>query len=134
MSRNRIKNFREYLDDEILQEYNSTNIAFSPSFIGSSELAYQAFKNAEAAFLSKYVSRQYLDNTTNKDRAVAGYFVNDLRLRYNLPARPMRNIAVTLLVNNLFDELYSTNGYVYEQNYYFPQATRNFLLSLSLKF
>ncbi len=134
LSRNRIKNFTEYYDDEVLNVYKSPSIAFSPSFIGSSELAFQPLKNGEVAFLSKYVSRQYLDNTSQSAHQIDAFFVNDLRFRYNISAGAVKNAGITFSVNNVFDKLYSTNGYVYGENYYFPQATRNYMLSLNLKF
>jgi iron complex outermembrane receptor protein len=148
VSRNKIRNFTEYIDDydngtQIRNDYTNTDIAFSPAFVGSSELGFKPVPNAEIALISKYVSKQYLDNTSNSSRAIDPFFVNDLRLTYVTAFKPVKNIGLTLLVNNVFGELYETNGYtfsyVYEslpttENYYYPQAKQNFLLSLNLKF
>jgi iron complex outermembrane receptor protein len=93
--------------------------------------------------LSKYVSEQYLDNTSNANRKLDAFFVNDIRLGYNTSFRGMKNIGLTLLWNNVFSELYEANGYTFSylyggvfttENYYFTQAPSNFLLSVSLKF
>ena len=148
ISDNKVKNFTEFVDDydnggQILNKYSNTDLAFSPNFIGSAELSLQPFKKTEIALLSKYVSQQYLDNTSNSKRSLDAFFVNDLRLRYNTSIKGLKNIGLTLLVNNIFSELYEANGYTFSymsggdfttENYYYPQATRNFLLSLSLKF
>lgn len=148
ISDNKVKNFTEYADDydngrQIVNKYSNTDLAFSPNFIGSGELSLQPFKKTEIALLSKYVSKQYLDNTSNSQRSLDAFFVNDLRLRYNTSFNGLKNIGLTLLVNNIFSELYEANGYTFSymyggnfttENYYYPQATRNFLLSLSLKF
>jgi iron complex outermembrane receptor protein len=148
ISDNKIKNFTEYVDDydnggQIVNNYTNTDLAFSPNFIGSGELSFQAFKKTEIALLSKYVSKQYLDNTSNSQRSLDAFFVNDLRLRYNTSFKGIKNIGLTLLVNNVFSELYEANGYTFSymyggdfttENYYYPQAPRNFLLSLGLKF
>ena len=148
VSENKIKNFTEYVDDydnggQIVNNYTNTDLAFSPKFIGSSELSFLPFKKTEIALISKYVSDQYLDNTSNSGRMLDAFFVNDLRLRYNTSIRGVKNIGVTLLFNNIFSELYEANGYTFSymyggtfttENYYYPQAPRNFLLSLSLKF
>lgn len=148
LSRNKIDTFTEYVDnwDTGGQEsyiHKNTDISFSPSFVGSSELAFRPFGRAEVALLSKYVSKQYMDNTSNDSRSLDAFFVNDLRLRYNTPAGRIKNIGFTLLVNNIFSELYESNGFTYSylygnvpytSNSYFPQATRNFLLSATLKF
>ncbi|WP_257658422.1 TonB-dependent receptor [Parapedobacter lycopersici] len=149
VSRNKIRNFTEYVDlyDYQSQQeifYKSTNIAMSPSFVGSSELAYQPFTNAEIALISKYVSRQYLDNTSTVERSLDAFFVNNVRLAYNMKFKGIKNVGLTLLINNIFNEKYEANGYTWGYineagarehfNYYFPQATANFLLGLNLKF
>ena len=148
LSRNKIKNFSEYIDDydtgtQIQNDYTDTDIAFSPSFVASSELSFKPLANLEIAALSKYVSKQYLDNTSNNSRSIDPFLVNDLRLNYNTAFKGVKNIGLTLLVNNVLGELYETNGYtfsyVYEavsttENFYYPQAKQNFLLSLNLKF
>ncbi len=52
-------------------------------------------------------------------------------------------VNLSLLVNNIFNEKYESNGYTFgyiydnnliTENYYYPQAGTNFLLSLSAKF
>jgi len=149
VSQNKIRNFTEYVDfadfsgqQEIF--YKSTNIAMSPSVIGSNELAYHPFRGAEIALLSKYVSRQYLDNTSSSERSLDPYFVNNLRLGYQTEFKGLKRVGITLLVNNIFNEKYEANGYTFGYindagsrehfNYYYPQATANFLLGLNLKF
>ncbi|WP_353183736.1 TonB-dependent receptor [Parapedobacter lycopersici] len=149
VSRNKIRNFTEYVDlyDYQSQQeffYESTNIAMSPSFVGSSELAYRPFTNAEIALISKYVSRQYLDNTSTVERSLDAFLVNNVRLAYNTKFKGIKNVGLTLLINNIFREKYEANGYTWGYineagarehfNYYFPQATANFLLGLNLKF
>ncbi|MXV49619.1 TonB-dependent receptor [Pedobacter sp. HMF7647] len=148
LSKNKIKTFTEFIpnyDDGSQTEniYKDPDIAYSPNFIASSELTYQLLKHADLSFISKYVGDQYLDNTENEARKLQSFFVNDCRLRYNLGVKGIKNIGLSLLVNNVFGELYESNGYSFSyiyagaqatENYYFPQATRNFLLSLNLKF
>jgi iron complex outermembrane receptor protein len=148
LSQNRVKNFTEYADDydnggQIVNNYSNTDLAFSPNFISSSELSFIPMKKTEMAFISKYVSQQFLDNTSNSQRKLDAFFVNDIRLRYNTKVGAIKNLGITLMVNNVFSELYEANGYTFSymyggdfttENYYYPQATRNFLLALGLKF
>ncbi len=68
LSRNKIKGSTEYLDDydnggQIIVQHNNTDISFSPSVTSAATINFTPFKNAGIAFISKYVSRQYLDNT-----------------------------------------------------------------------
>ncbi len=40
------------------------------------------FENFQASLLSKYVGKQYLDNTQDENVALEDYFINDLRFSY----------------------------------------------------
>ncbi|HXH99656.1 MAG TPA: TonB-dependent receptor [Sphingobacteriaceae bacterium] len=148
LSRNKVKDFTEFIDDydngtQVINNFKNTDIAFSPAFVGSGELTYSPFAKADISLLSKYVSDQFLDNTSNNSRRLEAFFVNDIRLAYQTAFKNVKNIGLTLLVNNVLGEKYEANGYTFSyfssgafatENYYYPQATRNFLLGLSLKF
>jgi len=160
LSSNKIKNFQSQFVDydnntTVENTIKSADISFSPDFVGSSEISFRPVKGGEIAFISKYVSRQYLDNTSNIDPAGYGpsdptsnrylnsYFVNSLRLNYNFRFESVKNVGITLLINNIFGEKYESNGATYPDiesgkvvnyNYFFPQAPANFLLSLNVKF
>lgn len=153
LSENLIKDYTYYVDEldqnwdvvsQKVENLKNTTIAMSPSSIFSNEFAYRLLPNADIALISKYVGKQYLDNTKNDQKSLDAYFVNDLRLHYSTSIKELRNIGLTLRVNNLFNELYESGGYTYgyynanreleEFNYYFPQATRNFMLGLNIRF
>jgi iron complex outermembrane receptor protein len=74
---------------------------------------------------------------------IDSYFVNDLRISYALHPKHVREISFSILLNNMLDVKYSSNGYTWgylagssetRQNYYYPQAGRNYLAMLALKF
>jgi len=148
VSANKVKNFPQYLQNYDtgnvdVTQYKKTDIAYSPDFVGSSVMSYRPIKNAEIAFISKYVSRQYLDNTSSVSRSLDAYFVNDVRLNYNFSIKGIKNVGVGLLVNNIFSKKYQSDGATYPDieggkvanyNYFFPQAPINFLASLNLRF
>ncbi|MET3501028.1 iron complex outermembrane receptor protein [Mucilaginibacter rubeus] len=166
LSTNKIKNYHQFFsnydDGSLVEEtFAKTDIAYSPSFTGSSVISYSPVKGGEIAFISKYVGKQYLDNTMNHNpegfgiapdnaanpyaanRLLNSFFVNDVRLRYSFSVRSVKNITIGLQVNNIFSEKYENNGATYPDiegghvinyNYYFPQAPRNFMASLSLGF
>lgn len=148
LSQSKIKNFTEYVNDDVIDgafltfDYNNTNIAYSPKIVASNEFAY-SYKNAGIALISKYVGEQNLDNTSASDRVLDAFFINDVRLTYNLSLPGVKNVGLNFLVNNIFNVKYEANGGsgAYLSNgdfgrykYFYPQATRNFLLSLNLKF
>jgi len=148
ISRNKIKNYTNFIDNfdnntQVATTYRNTDIAFSPAVVAGSELDFKPFDRAEIALLSKYVGRQFLDNTANSNAQLDAFFVNDLRLSYQLKTKAIKNIGMSLLINNVFNEYYETNGFTFSaisggelsrSNAYFPQATRNFLFSLNMKF
>ncbi|MDH5367196.1 MAG: TonB-dependent receptor [Cyclobacteriaceae bacterium] len=124
-------------------EYKNADISFSPSLIAGSLLNYSPIKGLSVGLQSKYVGKQYLDNTTNESRAIDSYFVNDLNMNYSFETKLVKEVGVQLLVNNIFNEVYESNGYTFgysgggntiRENYYYPQAGTNLLVSLNLKF
>ena len=92
--------------------------------------------------MTKYVGEQFLDNTSNKERRIEAYITNDLRFSYRWEPGFAREITFSLLVNNVLNEEYESNGYTwgyrgggtdYRENYFFPQAGRNFMGMLTIK-
>ncbi|GAB4230446.1 MAG: TonB-dependent receptor [Ekhidna sp.] len=152
LSRNKIADFTEIIynygtnfDQFNIEEneYSDTDISFSPNVIGGSELAFTPASGFTTSLRSKYVGKQYLDNTSNENRTIDAYFVNDLLVSYSFEWKSVERVNVSLLVNNILDVKYSSNGYTFgyaggdyvvRENYFYPQAGRNFLMSLNLRF
>ena len=141
-SHNKIKDFEEVIGDTRIF-YSKTNIALSPGTILSSNFSYSPITSLTFSLLSKFVGRQYLDNSSAKERSISAYFVNNLLANYNFTALGIKNISATLQVNNILNEKYEANGYTFGwmegdtrkyYNFYFPQAPTNFLLGLNFKF
>ena len=146
LSQNKIKSFTEYYDDydnggQKTNNYASTNIALSPSVVHHSTLTASIAKNTELKRITKYVSRQYLDNTSRKDRSLDPYFINDLQLNKSFISKSGNNISIIFQLNNLFNNLYTPNGYTYSyqyggqvvnNNYFYPMARRNWMLALNI--
>jgi len=161
-SRNRIKSYDHLVYDTqydpntwetvsyetITTTYTDTNISFSPSIIAGSTILYSPFENMSIGIISKYVGKQFLDNTTDESKVITSYLVNSLSVNYTINPSWMKEISLNLLVNNLFDEVYESNGYTYSyyyrpldsedaaitEKFYYPQAGTNFLMGVSLKF
>lgn len=147
-SQNKIEEYTYFLDDfdtggQVSTIYEDTDIAFSPDFVGNSKLRFSR-DGFSAELHTKYVSRQYLDNTQTDNRSLDPYLVNDVRVSYSWDQTPLfKGIDATLQLNNVFNEMYESNGYTFGYiaggerqffNFYYPQAGRNFLMQLSLKF
>ncbi|MBL6648731.1 MAG: TonB-dependent receptor [Flavobacteriaceae bacterium] len=131
-------------------DFGKTNISFSPNLISSNSLIFSPNNNLMISFLSKYVGKQYMGNTDAVNSILDSYFVNDINFSYKIISNLVFDeIIFSGLVNNVFNNEYVSNGYYYTYDDtwsspgqvitldgagYYPQATRNFLLGLTLKF
>lgn len=144
LSKNRIQDLTINRDGA-KQNLGDTNIAFSPDVITTHALEYAPNTKFRAALIGKYVGEQYLSNTDTEASKLDSYFVTDLNFSYTLPVKKVfQSIVFTGMVNNLFDLEYVDRGYTYLDTWsgptateiqgYYPQATRNFLLGMTLTF
>ena len=150
LSENKIDSFTENIDDYDeggLQtvQHEDTDLALSPNFIAGGSFTYQPNQTFSASLISKYVGDQYLDNTSTESRSIDAYWIQNLNLSASLGqfVPQLKTVDVHLLVNNLLDEEYEANGYTFGyiaggetiyENYYYPQAGRNFLAGLTIRF
>jgi iron complex outermembrane receptor protein len=152
LSQNKVLNFVEfvdvYLDDapyytQIQIEHGTTDLAFSPNFIQTLGLQYAPLERLRLSLQSKYVSRQFLDNTSDVKRSLDPFTFTNLSFNYQVKQKFARSVELGFLVNNLFNALYANNGYTFSymyggqtttENFYYPQAGRHFLLKMNIQF
>ncbi len=148
LSRNKIMNFTEHVDNwdtwsQVSTNLGETDISFSPAIIIGSNFRFNLFENFDIRIFSKYVGKQYIDNTSGESRILNPWFVNDINFQYSFSQKWVDQISVKLQINNLFNEEYETNAWVYRyiidgedkiMDGYFPQASRNFLVGLNFRF
>ncbi len=154
LSRNKIDRFVEHSDmydsnwnwtGTDIQEYSNTDIAFSPSVVAASILSYQFLEALSMSLESKYVGSQYIDNTMSSERMLDAYLLNNVRMSYEWDPGMFQAVELVVQVNNLLDTQYVTNAWIYKgvvgdqgmipiEDGYFPQAGRNFLVGVNLKF
>lgn len=147
-SRNRIIDYVNFVDDwdagEQREEHlGNTPIAFSPNVVLANDFTFTPLKNFDISLVSKFVSKQYLDNSGDNSNCLKPYSYTNLRLSYSFSLKCMKEIGVFFQVNNIFNAKYSSNAWIYSYYYenvkcadtgYFPQAGINFLGGLRLKF
>ncbi len=147
LSENKIKKFNEYLDDydaggQQVKAHSNADIAFSPSVISSATFSWLPVRNFSVDLVTKYVGKQYLDNTSDETRKLDAYLLNDILLQYHFSFSFCKDIALKFAVYNLFDQRYESNGYTYgyiyggsrvQENFYFPQAGRNWMGGVVIK-
>ena len=149
LSTNKNIDFITPLDGELVNLGNTT-ISYSPSVVAANQLQFNPNDQLQISFLSKYVGEQYLGNVDSDFSKLDAYFINDISVNYEIKTRSVfKSIIVSGLVNNIFNEKYISNGYyfTYDDDFsipgeiktiegtgYYPQATTNFLVGLTLKF
>jgi iron complex outermembrane receptor protein len=168
-SKNKIKNFTEYIDDwdtgvQAIIEQGTTDIAFSPNAVAFGRLTWAASQSFamdgqgfSIALAAKHVGKQFMDNTSNENTVLDAYTTLEAQVRYTLRPSFCKELSFNLLSQNLLDARYSSNAWTYRYQYsndnsaddpytrsegggfynmtgYFPQAGRNFLLAITVKF
>ncbi len=152
LSQNKIINFVEYVDvyldeapyyTQIQINHGTTDLAFSPNFIQTLGLQYAPIKSLQLALQTKYVSRQFLDNTSDLNRSIDPFTFTNFILNWKVKQQFAETFELGLLVNNIFSAQYANNGYTFSyqyggqtttENFYYPQAGRHFLLKMSMAF
>lgn len=146
-SKNKIKDFDEVVPSygDLPNEVNSlknTDISFSPNIISGGSINFLPLKKIEISLLPKYVGKQFLDNTSSESKKLDAYFVNDLRFSYHIKTKTIKEIDFSILINNLFNKKFESNGYTYSyltdtkiiENFVFPQAGTNVLAGFRVRF
>lgn len=147
-SQNKIVRFNEYIDDydnggQQVIEHKNADLAYSPNLIIGLSLGIEPIKNFKATILTKYVGKQFLDNTSTASRSLNDYYITNITLNYTLQHVIGKELTIGLLVNNVFNFMYENNGYTWGyiyggkrtvENFYFPQAGINCLGRVVMNF
>ena len=147
-SSNKVLDYTNYYDDYDQGGQKSTfmdkgDIAFSPTTVGGYTINVRPFNRLDFSLIGKYVSRQFLDNTSKKDRSLNPYYTQDLRLSYRINPHFMKEILLVGQAINLFSAKYEPNGYTFSyyyggslqtENFYYPMAGTSFMIALNCSF
>ena len=132
LSQNRNLDFNMKNKKEV-KNLGNTQISFSPDVVANLGLTFKPSKSFQFALMNQYVGKQYLDNTEDKNVELKDYILSDFNAQYQFKIAN-NDIALKLLVNNLFNKKYVNNGAVYGgEPYYFSQAGTNFMFGISWK-
>ncbi len=131
-------------------DLGNTDISFSPNIVAGNIFNYIPVERLQFSLLSKFVGEQYMGNVDTEGSKLESYFVNDLNINYEIkPKKILKSIVFSALINNIFNVEYVSNGYYYTYDDtwsvpgetttldgagYYPQATTNFLLGMTLVF
>lgn len=157
ISQNKVHQFTEFADEydtdfnwigQKAISHENTDLPFSPKVVAGSELTVAILKNKnqqnlDLSLLSKYVGQQFLDLTSDENNVLDSYFFSNVRLKYKWQPNFIKEIELTLLVQNIFNATYETNGWSYRYFYdgqtlleqgFYPQAGTNVLIGMTVQF
>jgi iron complex outermembrane receptor protein len=128
------KNLDYILNNELgFAHLGTTDIAFSPSYIGNLSINYQPNTHFSFTISNKWVSKQYINNTQTTEFELRPYQLSDFMASYQTLWKNTE-LSFFLLVNNFLNKPYTNYGADYGSPYYFAQARANFILGFNLKF
>lgn len=141
-----VSNYNEDWDDDgyVVQHLGNTPIAYSPNIIIGNDFTFTPIRDFNISLVTKFVSKQYLDNSGDDTYMLKPYSFTNLRLSYTFHFKCLKDLELFFNINNLFNTKYENNASMYSYYYmatdkyseasYFPQAGINFLGGLRLKF
>ncbi len=135
LSTNKNVDYKEKEGGNIVNLGN-THISYSPDFIAGNTLTFAPKHNIQLSLLSKFVGKQYMSNNNIAPSELDSYFINNVSIAWQIkPSKVFKSIDLSLLVNNIFNVEYASNGYMWDvYPYYYPQAKANILAGITLKF
>lgn len=136
--------------DGILKDFGNTNLSFSPNIIIGNMITYQPINNFSASLSTKYVGEQFMNNIEHNIGKLDAYSFSNLQLQYQYkPSKILKEIVFKVLVNNILNKEYESNGYFYTYDDtwsnpgtittiagagFYPQAGIHFLTGITIKF
>jgi iron complex outermembrane receptor protein len=135
--------------DAKLQSLGNTNLSFSPNVVGASQLHYNPTEKLSMGLFSKYVGEQFLGNIDSPLSKLEAYSTQDINIQYKMTPNWCDSLHLQLLLNNILDKKYVSNGYFYtydddwsnpgsittiEGVGYYPQAGFHFLTGMTISF
>ncbi len=170
-SQNKAVNFTEFVDvwddgSQIEIQHENTDLAYSPNQLHTvvtnfSILPVTSKQKVNVQANYKYVGSQFLDNTSSEFAKLDDFNYVDMQIQYGTSFKKVKNLTLTLQLNNVLNNRYVSNGWVYRyqagfdntqfdpyaryegikgetdvQNLtgLYPQALRNFLLGARIEF
>ena len=147
-SKNKNIDYKTNFNGEVTN-WGDTDISFSPNLISSIAFNYNTKKDFNISLINKFVGDQYMSNTESVVSKLSSYSTTDLNFIYSFKkSKYFNEIIFTVMLNNIFDKEYVSNGYYYtyddtwsdpnmvttiEGTGYYPQAKRNFLIGFTFK-
>lgn len=151
LSQNKILDYTQFIEtyDEnwefvrMTEEWiGTTNISFSPNIIIGNEFIFTPVKNFNIGLATKFIGKQYIDNSSDEQYIIKPYTITNLNFSYMFPEYKKIKASLFFSINNLFDAKYESNAWLwkayvdgseYFEDGYYPQAGINFFGGIRIR-
>jgi len=116
---------------------SGNKISGFPGYLAGLKVGYRN-KGLSSFIGTRFVGRQYLDNSETKELSINGYNVSSFFMSYDFAKGIKLPLHLQFNVDNIFNTKYETTGYVYYFEgfipEYIPAALRNVSITMVVKF
>lgn len=144
LSQNKILDYTQFVETydenwefiQMTEEHlGTTNISFSPNIVIGNEFIFTPVKNFNIGIVTKYIGKQFIDNSSNENYVLKPYTITNLNLAYQFKEYKHFKASIFFNINNIFNAKYESNAWLWKayvggiEQYsdgYYPQAGINF--------
>ncbi len=124
------------------ENLGNTDISFSPNVVIGNEFVFTPVKNFNIGIATKFVGKQYIDNSSDENHILKPYTVTNLNFSYMFPEYKKVKASIFFSINNILDAKYESNAWLWkayvagEEQFsdgYYPQAGINFFGGIRIR-
>lgn len=117
------------------EHLGTTDISFSPNIVIGNEFILTPIKNFNIGLATKFIGKQYIDNSSNEKYVLKPYTITNLNLSYQFKEHKNFKATIFFSINNIFNAKYESNAWLWKayvggieqfSDGYYPQAGINF--------
>jgi len=122
---------KSYTTDYDSITYKNVQPLLTPQIIINQSVDYTITKWLQAGLNARYLSESFLDNSNNKNYTVPSSLIFNASVSFTF----LKKHSLNFMINNIVDTKYYTSGYLQgAEPCYFAMATRNYFVTLKLRF
>ncbi|HNX20808.1 MAG TPA: TonB-dependent receptor plug domain-containing protein [Bacteroidales bacterium] len=151
LSANKILDYTQFVEtyDEnweflsMTEEYlGTTDISFSPNIVVGNEFIFTPIKSFNIGLATKFIGKQYIDNSSNENYILKPYTITNLNLSYQFKECKNFKVSIFFSINNIFNAKYESNAWLWKayvsgveqfSDGYYPQAGINFFGGIKVR-
>ncbi|HPS70745.1 MAG TPA: TonB-dependent receptor, partial [Bacteroidales bacterium] len=124
------------------ENLGTTDISFSPNIVVGNEFIFTPIKSFNIGLATKFIGKQYIDNSSNENYILKPYTITNLNLSYQFKECKNFKVSIFFSINNIFNAKYESNAWLWKayvggveqfSDGYYPQAGINFFGGIKVR-